>query len=68
MSATQKYNHDGTRNVGPGTLGYYVFDLPNGEVIDILSPNPVVLPENLSNLTARYVERPVTSVQGVKRG
>jgi hypothetical protein len=38
-------------------LGYYVFDLPNGQVLDLCSPDRVVLPDNLSNLTPRNVER-----------
>ena len=44
----------------PFTLGYYVFDLPNGQVLDMLSKEPVVLPDgDLSKLPARYVERDV---------
>src|ERR1700691_806489 len=48
--ATSKYSD-------PILLGYYVFDLPNGQVLDMCSPEQVVLPDNLSNLPARYVER-----------
>ena len=47
--ATTKYSE-------PFTLGYYVFDLPNGQVLDMLSPELVKLPDDLSNLPARYVE------------
>ncbi|SPE43778.1 hypothetical protein SBA7_1750010 [Candidatus Sulfotelmatobacter sp. SbA7] len=47
----------------PFTLGYYVFDLPNGQVFDMLSDAPVVLPEgDLSKLPARYVERVTSGV------
>jgi hypothetical protein len=51
-------------------LGYYVFDLPNGQVLDMCSPDQVVLPDNLSNLPARYVERivdPIGCVPNVGR-
>jgi hypothetical protein len=48
------------RSGDPFTLGYYVFDLPNGQVLDMLSDEPVVIPEgSLANLPARYVERDV---------
>lgn len=44
----------------PFTLGYFVFDLPNGQTLDLLSDEPVVLPDgDLSNLPMRYVERDV---------
>lgn len=42
----------------PFTLGYYVFDLPNGQTLDLCAKGAVVLPEgDLSNLPCRYVER-----------
>jgi hypothetical protein len=47
------------RSGDPFTLGYYVFDLPNGQVLDMLSDELVELPDDLSNLPARYVEREV---------
>jgi hypothetical protein len=50
--ATTKYSE-------PFTLGYYVFDLPNGQVLDMLSAELVELPDDLRNLPARYVERDV---------
>jgi hypothetical protein len=54
--ATSKYSD-------PILLGYYVFDLPNGQVLDMCSPDQVVLPDgDLSNLPARYVERIVDPI------
>jgi hypothetical protein len=48
------------RSGEPFTLGYYVFDLPNGQVLDMLDGEPVVIPDgDLSKLPMRYVERDV---------
>lgn len=55
--ATSKYSD-------PILLGYYVFDLPNGQVLDMCSSDQVVLPDNLSNLPARYVERIIDPLVG----
>jgi hypothetical protein len=41
----------------PTRIGYYVFDLPSGEVLDTFNAEPVVLPDNFEDLTPRYVER-----------
>lgn len=46
------------KHTGPTRVGYYVFDLPNGEVIDIFGA-PVELPADLRRLIPRYVERTV---------
>ena len=43
----------------PFTFGYYVFDLPNGTVLNMMSPDPEAVLEglDLSKLPRRYVER-----------
>ena len=39
------------------TIGFYVFDLPNGQVLDLSSKGLVVLPDgDLSTLPRRYIE------------
>lgn len=40
------------------TIGYYVFTLPNGQILDLRDATPVAFPEgDLSKLPCTYVER-----------
>lgn len=53
-------------NVNEVLLGYYVFDLPSGEVLDLCSSTLIEIPADLSNLKPRYIERVITRPQGFK--